>query len=403
MTNLTFNGVEETPLDLIMKLDQAFRDDSDPQKVNLVVGVYQDDEGQSPVLDCVKAAESRLLDTEQTKVYVPMSGEKAFLTAAENLVFGSTDALIKQQRIASLHTPGGTAALRLAGDFIAEHFPDRTVWISDPAYPNHQGIMQSLGLNCEKYRYFDFEQGVVRFNYMLEDLSAANSGDIIILHGCCHNPSGADLTPEQWKKLAAVLKTGGLIPVIDLAYLGYADGINSDADSIRIVFEQCPEGVVTISFSKNFALYAERTGLITFVGENNESAIRCAAKTRSYVRRLYTSPPVHGGRIITTILKDPQLREQWVGEVSSMRDRLKEMRVLLFDALQSRHVDMDYFPGLTRLKGMFVLTQLSESHVSRLRDEYHIYMLPNGRISIAAVRPATINYLADAFALVLSS
>jgi aspartate/tyrosine/aromatic aminotransferase len=395
-----FASVPDSVLDPIMGLDEAFRVDASPDKVNLVVGVYQTDDGTSPVLAVVKQAEERLLRDEASKVYVPMAGERPFLGHVERLLFGAESALLGDGRVGSVHTPGGTGALRLAGELIAESAAGKTVWIGDPAYPNHRGIFGTLGLTCKGFRYFDIATGQILEREMFADLEQAKTGDIVVLHGCCHNPSGADPTPSMWRALAELLKERELLPLIDLAYLGYASGLDEDTQGLRTIFEHCAEGLVVTSFSKNFSLYNERTGALSIVCADSRSAERCVARSRTYIRRIYSSPPAHGARIITTVLADPALRSQWRGEVEAMRQRMMTTRQRLHEALSMRQVDMNLFPGLTRLHGMFALTRLSEDHVNRLRAQHHIYMLPTGRISITGLTSRTIDPVADAIARV---
>ncbi len=392
-----FANVDSAPLDSIMALDLAFRESEAKNKVNLVIGVFQNDEGCSPVLEVVKEAEKRLLETEKSKAYLPISGEAPFLHAAKSLVF--EDKLL--DRVSLVHTPGGTAALRISAEFIAEHFKDNTIWVSAPAYPNHKGIFSAVGMSCADYRYFSIDEGRVTFDQMLEDLSAAKAGDVVILHGCCHNPSGADLTQHQWCKIANFLAERDLIPFIDLAYLGYADGVAEDSFGVNTVFKACPNGFVSISFSKNFALYAERTGILAFVGETNEISHRCQTKSQAYIRSIYTSPPAHGARIVATVISDVTLHRKWLEEVGSMRDRLRRMRNALDRALVTEGVDMSAFPGLRDFNGMFALTKLTGKRADWLRSERGVFLLPNGRISIAGMRMETLDYLSDAFASAL--
>lgn len=395
------HDVKETPLDPITGLDQVFRDDESPDKVNLVVGVYQDEDGESPVLSVVKEAERRLLSSERSKSYLPVPGERSFRRHTEQLLFGDAHMLMQSDRLASMHTPGGTAALRIAADFVRDHNPDARIWISDPAYPNHRGIFGALGFELESYQYYNALTGTLTFDAMLADLSRARPGDVAILHACCHNPSGADLDTDQWKRLAEFVVDRQLYPLVDFAYLGFAQGLDLDAAGLRMFFDQVPCGAVTTSFSKNFALYAERTGLLTFVGTDSNHAARCASRSGIYARRLYSSPPAHGSRIVDTVLSDKDLTRQWESEVAGMRTRLARMRMLLAERLQERQVSMAWFPSLTENKGMFALTRLNESQIETLRDDFHIYMLSSGRLSIAGIRNATVDRLAEAFSMVI--
>src|SRR5882672_2900109 len=351
-----FDSVLESALDPIMELDEAFRSDPSPSKLNLVVGVFQNECGESPVLKVVKEAERRLVATETSKIYVPMAGEEEYLGAVEQLVFGEQSPLLRDRRVSSVHTPGGTAALRLAADFVHENLPHAVIWIGEPAYPNHRGIFGAVGVKCERFRYFDRESGNVLASDMLADLEQANPGDVVLLHGCCHNPTGGDLTLQEWESVGRFLADRALIPLIDLAYLGLANSLSSDASGLRAIFKHCSEGIVTTSFSKNFTLYSERTGALSFVAGVHASAQRCAARTRTYIRRIYTSPPAHGGRIVSAVLGDQKLRVEWMKEVDAMRQRIVSVRQQFSDALTAHQVDMRLFPKLTSLSGMFALT-----------------------------------------------
>jgi aspartate aminotransferase len=393
-----FASVPDSALDNIMRLDEMFRADRHPDKLNLIVGVYQTAEGTSPILDVVKEAERRLMESETSKNYVPMAGEASYFSAVEKLVFGEDSSILSAGRVGSLHTVGGTGALRLAAEFVAENLTASTLWLGEPAYPNHRGIFGALKSSCRAFPYFDVATGLICEEEMFAALSEAKAGDIVLVHGCCHNPSGADLSRDGWLRLARFMSQRGLIPFVDLAYLGFADGIEQDAQGVRALFELCSEGIVTTSFSKNFALYNERAGVLSIVAGNRDAAQRCMARARTYVRRLYTSPPAHGGRIIATVLADPGLRQRWANEVEEMRQRLVSVRRSLHDVLAAHQLDLSLFPGLTTLKGLFALSRLTEAHVDQLRLKHHVYMLPNGRISISGLADNAMERLAHAIA-----
>ena len=393
-----FASVPDSALDNIMRLDEMFRRDRHPDKLNLIVGVYQTGEGTSPILDVVKEAERRLIESETSKNYVPMAGEAAYISAVETLVFGEGSAILTAGRVGSLHTVGGTGALRLAAEFIAENLAGSTLWLGEPAYPNHRGIFGALQIRCRSFPYFDVATGLIREEDMFAALTGAKAGDIVLVHGCCHNPTGADLSQDGWLGLARFMSKRGLIPFVDLAYLGFADGVEQDAQGVRGLFGLCPEGIITTSFSKNFALYNERTGALSIVAANRDEAQRCMARARTYVRRLYTSPPAHGGKIVATVLADPGLRQRWEIEVEGMRQRLVSVRQRLHDVLAAHQLDLSMFPGLTTLKGLFALTRLTEAHVDQLRLKHHVYMLPNGRISISGLPDNAMDRLAHAIA-----
>ncbi len=374
-----------------------FRDDSSTDKVNLVVGVYQDEDGMSPVLEVVKAAEARLLRTERSKCYVPMAGEQGFRRAAEELVFGLNSGILSAGRVQSMHAASGTAALRIAAEFVKDNIEGSTAWISAPAYANHQPIFETSGLATASYRYYDRSSGSLTFDAMLADLEAARPGDVVLVHGCCHNPTGADLGPRQWHDLAAFLAERKLLPIVDLAYLGFAAGLEEDAAGLRAMLTTCPEGLVAVSFSKNFALYSERVGLLAFIGENPGDAQRCVERAKVYTRKMYSSPPSHGARIVAEVLADDALRPRWAGEVAAMAKRLRDMRALFAERLASLGVDLELFPAIRENRGMFALTGLTKAQVQRLRER-HIYLLDTGRISIAGMRRATMDGLCAAIA-----
>ncbi len=398
-----FDAVKDAPLDQIMGLDQSYRDDPAPQKFNLVVGVFQDEHGRTPVLASVKAAEQRLLAGEESKSYVPMLGEEAYRRSVIDLVLGSDSDIVRGRRVAALHTPGGTAALRIAADFLKDHFPDARLWLSAPFYPNHPGIFESVGFSIEHYRYYDVASGRLQFDDMMADLGRARPGDVVLLHGSCHNPSGADLSAGQWAELARYVTERGLLPVVDAAYLGFAYGVDEDAAALRRFFEIVPEGLLLISFSKNFALYGERAGAVLFLGATQDAVARCCERAKLYVRRLYSSPPSHGGRIVSTILHDADLKRRWLVEVAAMRERSRALRLRFAEGLAAHQVDPGFFPAIDRGLGMFALSRLTPQHVETLREAHHVYMLGNGRVSIAGMREATLDALCGAFAAALRS
>ncbi len=396
-----FEAIKDAPLDQIMGLDQSFRDDPAPQKFNLVVGVFQDEHGRTPVLRSVKAAEERLLAAEVSKSYVPMLGEEVYRRSVVELVLGPDNAIVRERRVRAMHTPGGTAALRIAAEFLRDHFPQATLWLSTPFYPNHPGVFESVGFPIDHYRYYETASGRLQFDEMMADLSRARPGDVVLLHGCCHNPSGADLSAAQWTDLARHVVDRGLLPVIDAAYLGFAHGVDEDAAALRSFFQVVPEGLVLVSFSKNFALYGERAGAVLVVGATPATASRGVERAKLYVRRLYSSPPSHGGRIISTILNDAELKRLWLAEVMAMRDRLHALRLRFAEGLAAHQVDPGFFPTIGRGVGMFALSRLTPDHVKTLREMHHVYMLGNGRISIAGLSEASLDALCGLFASVL--
>ena len=384
-------------LDPIMAIDEMFRKDVAADKINLVVGVFQNNEGKTPVLESVKSAEAQLVTKEGSKAYLPIAGDPSFLELAEDLVLSAQEKKMGDRFVASVQAPGSTAALRVAAEFVQQRAPDAKVWISTPAYSNHRPIFRAAGLRTAEYRYYDARRGNVLFDEMLQDLSVAPAGDVVLLHGCCHNPTGADLTVEQWGIVANALNERGLLPIVDAAYLGFASDVDRDAAGLRTLATTCPETVVAASFSKNFALYSERVGLLSFVGLRRSGVEDAVGSAKVSVRALYTSPPSHGARVVATILSDEKLRAQWMRELEHMRLKLLDVRMKLADQLKSQGICSDLFPSLRRNRGMFTLSRLSIADVVRLREQHHVYVLDNGRVSFAGMREIDIPRLCSAF------
>lgn len=397
-----FETIEMAPADAILGLTEAFKADPNPKKVNLGVGVYKDAAGKTPVLKAVKLAEARILAGEATKSYLPIDGSPAYASAAQALLFGADHEIVTGKRAVTAQTPGGTGALRVAGDFIARKFPNATVWLSDPTWPNHPNVFKASGLKVATYPYFDKGTNGVAFDAMLAALAQVPAGDVVLLHGACHNPTGVDLTPAQWQQVADVLAKAGALPLIDFAYQGFATGLEEDAAGIRTIAGALPEFMVASSFSKNFGLYNERVGALTVVAGGADAAERARSHVKIVVRVNYSNPPSHGGAIVSTVLGDPELRAVWETELSEMRDRINGMRHLLVETLNEKGVQQD-FSFIARQRGMFSFSGINPAQVKALAEKYSIYIVGSGRINVAGLTEANMDYFCTAVADVLKN
>ncbi|MCC6457878.1 MAG: aspartate/tyrosine/aromatic aminotransferase [Caldilineaceae bacterium] len=396
-----FEQFTPAPPDAILGLTEAFRKDPNPNKINLGVGVYKDETGNTPILASVKEAETRLLQSEKSKTYLPIDGSPAFNAATQALLFGPDHEIIRSQRAATAQAPGGTGALRVAADTIAKLMKGTRVWISTPTWPNHPSVFQSAGLEVKSYPYFDAQSNDLDFDAMLAVLNEIPAGDVLLLHGACHNPTGVDLNPAQWQAVAEVVTRRKLLPLIDFAYQGFADGLKEDALGLHTIANAGVEFLVANSYSKNFGLYNERIGALTLVAKDEETAQTLLSHVKQAIRANFSNPPAHGSAIVATILNDPQLRAQWEREVGEMRDRINGMRHLLVETLNEKGVERD-FSFIARQRGMFSFSGLNPDQVKALRDDYAIYIVGSGRISVAGLSEASMDYLCDAIAAVLS-
>jgi aromatic-amino-acid transaminase len=383
------------PQDAILALMQMFRDDPRPGRIDLGVGVYKDATGNTPVMRAVKAAERRLWETQTTKTYTALAGDPAFAASLQRLILGEGFS----DRAAAVATPGGTGACRQAFELIRLAAPGRQLWMSDPTWPNHPSIAAYLGLPVATYAWLDPATGTVAFGPMLADLARARPGDAVLLHGCCHNPTGADLTPAQWADLAALLSARSLVPLVDLAYQGFGEGLSSDAAGTRILAAACPEVLIAASCSKNFGLYRERTGLLVAL---TDPARRATVQgTLNWLNRQnYSFPPDHGARVVQTILDDPALRADWEAELETTREAMVALRGQLAAALRQA-TNSDRFDFVAGHRGMFSRLGLTRAQVERLRSDHAVYMVADSRINIAGLNAATVPVLAQAVAQVL--
>ncbi|WP_417347553.1 amino acid aminotransferase [Ferrimonas sp.] len=397
---MMFENIPQAPADPILGLNEAFKTDPRPNKVNLGVGVYKDAEGQTPVLKCVKKAEARLLEQQKTKSYLSIDGLPEYAAAVQALLFGAQSAIISGQRARTAQAPGGTGALRVAADFAKNNLEARKVWISNPSWANHAQIFEAVGFEVAHYRYYDAESKSLDFDGMKADLQGIDAGDLVILHGCCHNPSGIDPTEAQWAELADVAKARGWLPLFDFAYQGFATDVEEDATGLRLFADRLPELLVASSFSKNFGLYNERTGAFTLVACDSDEANRAFSQVKKVIRANYSNPPAHGAMVVATILADEELKGLWLEELAQMRQRIKEMRTDFVARLKQAGVAGD-FSFIEQQNGMFSFSGLNPDQVAALKEEYAIYIVRSGRINVAGMTEANIQYLVDAIAAVL--
>lgn len=396
-----FHTVEAAAPDAILGLNEAFRQDSNPSKINLSVGQYKDASGATPVLKCVKQAEAYLLENESSKGYLDMTGHPEYDRLVPELLFTAEHPAITDQRLVTMQTPGGTGALRVAADFLHRVFPRKSVWLSQPTWPNHPNIFKAAGVNVESYAYYDASKLALDFDSMLADLKKIPSGDVVLLHGCCHNPTGVDLQPEHWAEVGAVVKERSLLPLVDFAYQGFSVGLDEDAVGVRKLSEFVDELLVCSSFSKNFGLYRERVGALTVVASSTDEKTAILSRVKQCIRTNYSNPPAHGASIVATILSNAKLKQLWCEELAEMRDRINALRHAFADNMAPRGLPID-FSFITQQRGMFSFSGLTSEHVDRLRNEHSIYIVGNGRINVAGMTMDNIGTVCDAIASVVA-
>lgn len=397
-----FETLDFAPPDAILGLNEAFHKDPRPEKINLTVGVYQDERGQTPLLRCVKEAERRLLERETTKTYLPIAGLSQFGQHVRSLLFPADHEITRTGRAATLQTPGGTAALRVAADLLRRRFPQLTVWCSNPTWANHPAVFEAAGLPVRQYAYLDSQRTGLDLDAMLRSLDQIPAGDVVLLHAGCHNPTGIDPTADQWRQIADVVRRRRLLPLVDFAYQGFGDGLDEDAAGLRAIADACRELLIASSFSKNFSLYAERVGALTIVADTPDAAEAALSHAKLCARTLYSNPPKHGAAIVCTILDDAELRQLWQAELAQMRGRIQRMRELFVGTLSQKMPERD-FSFLARQKGMFSYTGLTPLQVDRLRAEFAIYIVGSGRVNVAGMNEHNMDLLCDAIAAVLRS
>lgn len=394
-----FSQLEPQPADPILGLSIKFSADSNPNKIDLGPGIYKDENGHTPVLDCVKRAEQYRVDNETSKVYLGSAGSALFNEKITGLLLGDHQ-VIADNRVRTISTPGGTGALRIAGEFINRCNPGTTIWVSNPTWANHQGVFTAAGLRVKSYPYYDYENKCLNFAGMIEALAQVPAGDAVLLHACCHNPSGMDLNPEQWQQVAQLAGERGFTPVIDIAYQGFGEGLEEDAYGVRLMADRLEEMIICSSCSKNFGLYRDRIGACSVIGKDKQVADNIQSTLLPVVRVNYSMPAAHGAAIVETILSSDELTGQWHQELQAMRDRISGMRQLLVDKLAANGVTRD-FSFITRQNGMFSFLGIDADQIQRLQDEFGIYIVGSSRINVAGISPANVDYLTKSIAEVL--
>ena len=391
---------ELAPRDPILGLTEAYNADKNPKKVNLGIGVYTDEAGKVPLLECVKEAEAQMLEQAAPHSYLPIDGLPAYDKAVQSLVFGAESSAVKDGRVVTVQALGGTGGLKVGADLLKLVAPEAGVYISDPSWENHRALFEQAGFKVHTYPYYDAKTHGVDFDALLAGLRKIPSGSIVVLHACCHNPTGVDLTPDQWTSVLEIVSSRGLVPFMDIAYQGFGEGIDSDGAAVRRFAEAGLPVFVSNSFSKSFSLYGERAGAMSVATQNKEEAARVLSQVKHLVRTNYSNPPSHGGHVIAKILGDAGLRSLWEKELGQMRDRIRAMRGLLVEKIHSRVPGAD-FSFILKQKGMFSYSGLTRPQVVRMREEFGVYALESGRICCAALNLGNIDYSADSIAKVL--
>ncbi|MDG1000965.1 MAG: aspartate/tyrosine/aromatic aminotransferase [Pseudomonadales bacterium] len=392
-----FESMDKAPADPIMGITELYNTDTNPKKINLSMGVFKDEQGNTPLLDCVKEAEAKIYATEDTKAYSAIEGFSSFNDAVLPLIFGTKHEAVTSGRAATIHTPGGSGALRVVADFLYKLSASKTIWVSDPTWVNHINIFETAGLQVKRYPYFDRATNGLAFDTMMSALKDIPSGDTVLFHGCCHNPTGVDPNNDQWQQISNLVHGNGLLPLLDFAYQGFAEGIREDGEGPLKLVQPGKETLICGSFSKNFALYNERTGSLTAVAVDAAAVNVATSQIKSVIRAIYSSPPAHGGIIVSTILNDPDLRNQWESELKQMRERIQNMRQLLAETLTAKGVPGDH-SFITRQRGMFSFSGLNPTQVEQLKNDHSVYIVGNGRINVAAITPDNCDALCEAIA-----
>ena len=395
-----FSHIEPYAGDPILGLNEAFQKDPRADKVNLSIGIYFDDEGRIPVLECVRQAEAQMLAEGGPKSYLPMEGAPAARAGVQALLFGAGHEALAAGRVATIQTVGSSGGLKVGADFIKRWLPDSAVWVSDPTWDNHRAMFEGAGIPVNPYPYYDAATGGLRFDAMCQALAALPARSIVLLHACCHNPTGVDLSPEQWAALVPVLRQRQLIPYLDLAYQGYGEGIEEDAHAIRALASAGLSFFVANSFSKSMSVYGERAGALSVVCADRDEAELVMGQLRATVRRNYSSPGLHAAGIIGRVLGDPALRAMWEADVRGMRERIQAMRRQLHGLLSAKRPGRDFGYFLTQ-RGMFSYTGLSPQQVDRLREEFGVYLIRSGRMCVAGLNTRNVERTATAMAAVL--
>jgi len=388
------------PSDPILGITEAFVADQNPKKVNLGVGVYTDDKGKVPLLECVRRAESERLKAAPPRNYLPIDGLATYDRAVQELLFGQEFPAIQEKRVVTIQAIGGTGGLKIGADFLKRITPQSEVWISDPSWENHRQLFEAAGFTVRNYPYYDAKTHGLDFAGMKNALNSLPASAIVVLHACCHNPTGVDLNAEQWSDVLAIVQHRGLIPFLDLAYQGFADGLDADAHAARLFARAMTPVFLSSSFSKSFSLYGERVGAFSLVTASPDEAARALSQLKRIVRTTYSNPPGHGSQLVATVLASGELRAQWEQELGAMRDRIKHMRLDLVSNVKDRVPSSD-FSFILQQRGMFSYSGLTKEQVQRLRKDYSIYAIETGRICVAALNSGNVGYVADAIAKVI--
>ncbi len=402
MSSSIFAAVEMAPRDPILGLNEAFNADTRSTKVNLGVGVYFDDSGKIPLLAAVKTAEDARVKSALPRGYQPIEGAPVYNQAVQNLLLGKDSALIANGQVITAQALGGTGALKVGADYLKRLSPDAKVYISDPSWENHRALFESAGFVVENYPYYDAATRGVNFAGMKACLNSLDAGSIIILHACCHNPTGADLSASQWDEIVEACRARGLVPFLDMAYQGFADSIDADAVAVRAFSASGLQFFVSSSFSKSFSLYGERVGALSIITAGKEESARVLSQVKRVIRTNYSNPPIHGGALVAAVLSSPELRQMWESELAGMRDRIRAMRTGLVDAIKAQGVAQD-FSFVIQQRGMFSYTGLTAAQVERMKDEFGIYAVSTGRICLAALNTKNLDYVAKAIATVIKA
>jgi aromatic-amino-acid transaminase len=399
MTSTLFAQVERAPRDPILGLTESFNADTRADKVNLGVGVYYDDNGKLPLLRCIKDAEAKRVASAPARGYQPIEGAAAYNQAVQTLLFGASSQILSEQKVITIEALGGTGALKVGADYLRRLIPKAKVAISDPSWENHRALFEMAGFEVVNYRYYDSSSRGLDFEGMIKSIEALPAGTILVLHACCHNPTGVDLSDAQWAQVIATIQFKGHVPFLDMAYQGFGDGIDADASALRAFVASGLSFLVSSSFSKSFSLYGERVGALSIVTQSADEASRVLSQVKRTIRTNYSNPPTHGGAVVAMVLSTPELRATWEAELAQMRDRIKAMRQGLVDGLKAEGLKAD-FGFVTSQRGMFSYTGLSEKQVDRLRDEFGVYAVGTGRICIAALNSGNLGRVCKAIAAV---
>ena len=400
MSTSLLSSIQMAPRDPILGVTEAFNADTNPARVNLGVGVYYDDGGKIPVLECVRRAEQKLAESPLPRNYLPIDGLQAYDRAVQELVFGRDSAAVREQRVVTVQTLGGTGALKVGGDLLRRIDAGAGIWISNPSWENHQAVFEYAGFKIGAYPYYDPATHGVAFDAMMAALKKLPAGAIAVLHACCHNPTGVDLSPEQWEQVIEVVNARGIVPFLDMAYQGFAESLDADAAAVRRFAQACPVVFVSTSFSKSLSLYGERIGALSVIAGSADEATRVLSQLKRVIRTNYSNPPTHGGQAAAAVLTSPELRTLWDKELGQMRERIKTMRRQLVEKIRALRSDFD-FSFVVRQRGLFSYSGLSKDQVRRLREEYSLYAIDSGRICVAALNSRNVDYVARAVASVL--